>query len=61
MDIYKYAEDIDYRADYMDPHTFNIYKIQEFGNIIKHDPDTTQKIRVTDLSGQTIGFARRAD
>ena len=61
MDIYKYAEDINYAADYMDPNTFNIYKIQEFGHFIKHDPDTTQKIRVTDMNGNTIGFARRAD
>ena len=48
MDIYKYAEDIDYRADYMDPHTFNIYKIQEFGNIIK------QLALLVELINQTV-------
>lgn len=61
MDIYSYAEDINYSADYMDMTSGYIYKIQEFGDIIKQNPDTTEKIRVTDSYGNTLGFARRAD
>ena len=57
MDIYAYAEEIGYMADYYDFHTGLIYKIQEYG-AVKNDPDS--KIRVVDaMTGQTVGFARK--
>ena len=57
MDIYAYAEEVNYLADYYDFHTGLIYKIQEYG-AVKNDPDA--KIRVVDaMTGQTVGFARK--
>ena len=60
MDIYKYAEEIDWNADYMDPATGYIYKIQEAGRMKKFGFDPDPKIRVTDYSGNTIGYARKS-
>ena len=59
MDIYKYAKDINYAGDYLDTDSWCIFKIQEYGEIIKKDPNTTERIRVTDISGNTIGYANR--
>lgn len=57
MDIYEYAESIDYAADYYDFHTGYIYKIQEYG-LVKDDPEA--RIRVVDSSdGSCIGEAAK--
>ena len=58
MDIYKQAEEID--ADYMDPNTGYIYKIQEYNRMKKYF-GIDGKIRVTNLEGKTIGYAYKSD
>lgn len=56
MDIYEQAEMMN--ADYYDFHTGYIYKIQEWYEVKKTNPDA--RIRVVDsMTGETIGFARR--
>lgn len=57
MDIYAYAKQIDYAADYMDPHTGYIYHIQEYGRQLKFF-GIDMGIRVSD-NGKTIGYARK--
>lgn len=42
-------------ADYYDWATGRIYKIQEWNQNKKSDPDA--KIRITDMEGNTIGYA----
>ena len=39
MDIYEYADSINYDADYYDFHTGYIYKIQDYGRDIKASRD----------------------
>ena len=56
MDIYKYAADIDYSADYMDMSTGNVYMIQEYGRALKFGLPTPG-IRVKDSDGNDIGYA----
>lgn len=58
MDIYGYAESMDYAADYYDFNTGRIYKIQEFGQELAKG-NTDARIRVTDESGNHIGWANR--
>lgn len=58
MDIYVYAESIGYGADYMDPHTGYIYRIQDYGRAIKFGLPTTGII-VCDSDGTVIGVARK--
>ena len=50
MDIYKYAEEYDYSADYYDMNSGRIYKITEAEN---HNG----KIPVYTLEGEFLGFA----
>lgn len=59
MDIYKYAESINYGADYYDFNSGYIYKIQEYKRRL--DEGTADaKIRVVDsYSGDTLGYARK--
>lgn len=57
MDIYKYAED-NPLADYLDMYSGYIYKIPEWIENKKKDPDA--QIRVVDsLDGSIIGYARK--
>lgn len=58
MDIYAYAESIDYAADYYDHHTGYIYHIQEYGRMKKLFGIEEQGIRVSE-NGTTIGYARK--
>ena len=58
MDIYAYAESIDYAADYYDHHTGYIYHIQEYGRMKKFFGMTEQGIRVSE-NGRTVGYARK--
>ena len=60
MDIYKYAESINYNADYHDHHTGYIYHIQEYGRCIKFGLPTVG-IKISDSSGNLIGVARKMD
>lgn len=55
MDIYKYAEQIGYSADYYDMHTGYIYHIKEAGNARKLF-GIDSKIRISE-NGVTIGYA----
>ena len=57
MDIYSYAESIDYGADYLDQHTGYIYHIQEYGRKLKLFGMNSEGIRVS-YNGETIGYAR---
>lgn len=58
MDIYKYAEDLNYAADYMDMSTGYIYLIKQYGECIKNGLPT-QGIEVVDQDGKLIGYAKR--
>lgn len=53
MDIYKWAEEYDYLADYYDPHTGLIHKCTEAKY---HDG----KIPVYDAAGNFISFDKKA-
>ena len=57
MDIYDYAKQINYGADYLDQHSGYIYHIQEYGKALKFGLPT-QGIRVSE-NGITIGYARK--
>ena len=59
MDIYQYAESINYIADYMDMNTGHIYKIQEYGKNLKINPDAT--ISVYDDNGNYLGEVKRKE
>ena len=50
MDIYAYAESIDYAADYMDMHTGYIY------GIVEYHKNNLPQIPIYD-NGRLIGFA----
>jgi hypothetical protein len=52
MDIFKYAKE--FNADYYDPHTGNIYKVQNY-NKCKKLGIPTEGIEVTNLEGVHIG------
>ena len=54
MDIYNYAKK--YNADYHDPYTGNIYKVQEYNRAIKLGLPTTG-IKVYDWQGNFLGVA----
>lgn len=56
MDIFKYAESIDWSADYYDYTTGYIYHIAECGNMMRFFGITPSRIRVSD-DGKTIGYA----
>ena len=58
MDIYKYAESINYNADYMDMSTGYIYCIQEYGKALKFG-FPTHGIKVIDFEGHIIGYAKK--
>ena len=53
MDIFKYAEE--FNADYYDPSTGYIYKVQKYNNDKKLGIPTNG-IEVQNLEGQTIGY-----
>ena len=58
MDIYEWAEEHNYLADYYDQSTGYIYCIQEYATVKDTNPNA--RIRVIDeLTGETIGFARK--
>lgn len=52
MDIFKWADDFSWLADYYDNKTGNIYKIQE-------SREDRNKIRVVDTNGNTIKWVTR--
>lgn len=58
MDIYKQAQEMD--ADYYDMNTGYTYHIQEY-NRMKKFFNIDGKIRVSDSTGKTIGYARKAE
>ena len=60
MDIYAYAESIDYGADYLDMHTGYIYHIQEYGRALKMGLPTPG-ILVTDGEGNELGYAKKKE
>ena len=57
MDIYEYAESINWGADYMDKEG-NIYCIQEAGRLKKLF-GIESDIKVKDPYGNVIGYAKR--
>ena len=59
MDIYQWAKDYNYCADYMDPHSGNIYKVQQYGKDLKINPNAT--ISVYDSEGNYLGEAKRKE
>jgi len=56
MDIYKYAESINWSADYMDINSGYIYKIRESGRARKLF-NLELPIKVYDSYGNFIGYA----
>lgn len=58
MDIYEYAESIDWGADYYDWKTGHIYCIQEAGRMRKLF-GIEADIRVKNSRGEFIGYAER--
>lgn len=57
MDIYEYAESINWAADYLDMHTGYIYKIPEGSTIYNKE-----KIPVIDsMTSEFIGFALKTE
>lgn len=55
MDIFEYAESINWSADYLDNHTGYIYKITEGSTIYNKE-----KIPVVDsMTGEFIGLATK--
>jgi hypothetical protein len=59
MDIYEYAESINWDVDYLDPHTGNIFCIQEAGRMKKLFNIEDPEIKVKDPLGNIIGYAQR--
>ena len=57
MDIFKYAKEINYAADYYDFYTGNTYLIQNYGKALKNGLPTNG-IEVIDSCGNSIGFAQ---
>ena len=57
MDIYKYAEEIGYGADYYEMETGRIYKIQDYGKEKEINPNA--RIAVTDTQGNLIGYINK--
>ena len=53
MDIYKYARE--YNADYYDPKTCVIYKVQDYIRS-KRLEQKTYGIEVVDLQGNSLGY-----
>lgn len=74
MNIYKWAEEYNYAADYYDPASGYIYKVQDYGVALRKLNEATTEadkaeakkvvdagIAVVDIdNGQLIGYARRA-
>jgi len=60
MDIYKYAADINYSADYMDMQSGNVYLIQEYGHALKLGLPTPG-IKIKDYKGEVIGYAIKSE
>ena len=58
MDIYQYAKDIDYMADYMDPNTGYIYRIQNYGRAKKLGLPTYGIEVVDSMTGESLGYAQ---
>ena len=59
MDIYAYAESIDYMADYYDWNTGYTYHITDYGRALKFGLPTNG-IAVSE-NGKVIGYARKND
>ncbi len=65
MDIYNYAESIDYMADYYDMHTGYIYGIQEYGRAKKFGLPTPAEIQfgsdgiIVYENSRPIGIAKK--
>ena len=59
MDIYKYAEEINYNADYMDISTGRIFKIQDYGLALKRGLPV-EGIAVYE-DNKFIGYAKKED
>ena len=57
MDIYKYAEDINYSADYYEMATGRTFHIKNYGLALKMELPT-QGIAVSE-DGKFIGYARK--
>lgn len=57
MDIYRQAEKMN--ADYLDPSSGYIYKIQDYNKEKKLNPEA--KIKVVSLDGKVIGYARKLE
>ena len=57
MDIYKYAKDINYAADYYEMQTGQIYKIQNYGK--EKDSNPNARIAVTDTQGNLLGYVNK--
>lgn len=53
MDIFEYAKE--FNADYYDPNTGNIFKVQNYNNCKKLGIPT-DGIEVVNLEGKTIGY-----
>lgn len=60
MDIFKYAEDIDYSADYMDMNTGLIYKIKNYGLALKRGLPV-YGIEVIDPDGASLGYVYKEE
>ena len=59
MDIYSYAKNINYNADYYDTHTGRIYKIQDYGLALKRGLPTKGIAIYED--GKLLGYAKKKE
>jgi hypothetical protein len=60
MDIYKYAEEINYSADYYDEATDRLYYIRDYGIALERELNP-EGIGVTTKDGWFIGVLKRND
>ena len=58
MDIFKWAEENDYIADYYDHNTGYIYHVKEYGNALKFF-GIDLPMKVTDINGNVIGHVHK--
>lgn len=58
MNIYDWAKNVNYAADYYDQTTGYIYKVQEYGDRLKKG-NNINGIKVVDTFGNLIGYARK--
>lgn len=58
MDIWKWAEEYSYGADYYDMNTGYTYKVQDYGTAVKRGLPT-YGIAVIDQEGKLVGYVTK--